>query len=52
MIVPGGFGVRGTEGKILAAEWARINKKPFLGKEVDQLLLIDHCLTGADMNNV
>lgn len=31
VIVPGGFGNRGTEGKILAIEWARINKKPFLG---------------------
>ena len=31
MLVPGGFGDRGIEGKILAIEWARINKKPFLG---------------------
>jgi len=31
VIVPGGFGVRGVEGKILAAQWARKTKKPFLG---------------------
>jgi len=29
--VPGGFGTRGIEGKILAAEWARTAKKPYLG---------------------
>ncbi|XP_041649419.1 CTP synthase 1-like [Cheilinus undulatus] len=31
VLVPGGFGVRGTEGKILAISWARTHKKPFLG---------------------
>ncbi|XP_061597195.1 CTP synthase 1-like [Cololabis saira] len=31
VLVPGGFGVRGTEGKILAINWARKQKKPFLG---------------------
>ena len=31
IIVPGGFGERGVEGKIIAANWARKNKKPFLG---------------------
>ena len=31
LIVPGGFGNRGIEGKILACEYARINKVPFLG---------------------
>ena len=31
ILVPGGFGQRGTEGKILAAEFARKNKIPFLG---------------------
>ncbi len=29
--VPGGFGIRGTEGKILAAKYARENKIPYLG---------------------
>lgn len=31
MVVPGGFGIRGTEGKIAAARYARENKIPYLG---------------------
>lgn len=31
VIVPGGFGSRGIEGKIRACEWCRTMKKPFLG---------------------
>lgn len=31
ILVPGGFGHRGTEGKILAAEYARTRKIPYLG---------------------
>ena len=31
ILVPGGFGSRGTEGKILAAKYARENKKPYFG---------------------
>lgn len=31
ILVPGGFGVRGVEGMIKAARWARENKKPYLG---------------------
>ncbi|UTR12234.1 CTP synthase [Evansella sp. LMS18] len=31
ILVPGGFGDRGVEGKIAAIEYARINKIPFLG---------------------
>ena len=31
ILVPGGFGKRGTEGKILAIEYARVNKIPYLG---------------------
>ncbi|AAS54171.1 AGL320Cp [Eremothecium gossypii ATCC 10895] len=31
ILVPGGFGTRGTEGMILAAKWARENKIPYLG---------------------
>jgi CTP synthase len=31
ILVPGGFGDRGIEGKILATKYARENKKPFLG---------------------
>ncbi len=31
VVVPGGFGDRGIEGKILTARWARENKVPYLG---------------------
>lgn len=31
ILVPGGFGIRGTEGMIVAAKWAREQKIPFLG---------------------
>ena len=31
VLVPGGFGERGTEGKIRAAQWAREKKIPYLG---------------------
>ncbi|KAG8710367.1 CTP synthase ura7 [Ceratobasidium sp. 395] len=31
ILVPGGFGSRGTEGMVLAVKWAREQKVPFLG---------------------
>ncbi|KXT14157.1 hypothetical protein AC579_9246 [Pseudocercospora musae] len=31
ILVPGGFGNRGTEGMVAAAHWARTNKTPYLG---------------------
>lgn len=31
ILIPGGFGTRGIEGKILAAEYARTNNLPYLG---------------------
>ncbi len=31
IIVPGGFGERGWEGKVRAAEWARTNEVPYFG---------------------
>ena len=31
IVVPGGFGYRGIEGKIAAARWARENQVPYLG---------------------
>ncbi len=31
ILVPGGFGDRGVEGKVEAARYARVNKKPYLG---------------------
>lgn len=33
ILVPGGFGSRGTEGKILAAEYARKKNIPYLGED-------------------
>ncbi len=31
VVVPGGFGYRGIEGKVIAAKWARENQVPYLG---------------------
>lgn len=31
VVIPGGFGKRGVEGKVLAAKYCRESKKPFLG---------------------
>ncbi len=31
ILIPGGYGSRGVEGKILAVEWARKRRKPILG---------------------
>lgn len=31
VLVPGGFGQRGTEGMVAAAQWARTKPKPYLG---------------------
>ncbi len=31
ILIPGGFGLRGTEGMVKAAQWAREKKVPFLG---------------------
>jgi CTP synthase len=31
VVVPGGFGYRGIEGKVAAARWARENRVPYLG---------------------
>ena len=31
LLIPGGFGTRGVEGKIAAAGWALENNKPYLG---------------------
>lgn len=42
IVVPGGFGSRGIEGKILAANYARTNKIPYLGLCLGmQLMVID-----------
>ena len=47
MIIPGGFGNRGTEGMILAAQYARNNNIPFLGICLGmQMALVDDAGTG------
>ncbi|MBP9821273.1 MAG: CTP synthase [Candidatus Pacebacteria bacterium] len=43
IIVPGGFGSRGMEGKIRAIEYARVNKKPFLGICLGMQLAMVEC---------
>lgn len=54
IIVPGGFGNRGFEGKILAAKYCRENKKPYLGVCLGfQAVVVEYCrnvldLTGAN----
>lgn len=46
IIVPGGFGTRGIEGKILAAGYARTSKTPYLGLCLgSQLLAIEFART-------
>ena len=40
IIVPGGFGSRGVEGKIAAARFARIHNKPFLGLCLGMQLMV------------
>jgi CTP synthase (UTP-ammonia lyase) len=40
ILVPGGFGIRGTEGKILAANWARTKNIPYLGKAQNKIYTI------------
>ena len=43
-MVPGGFGIRGIEGKIKAAEYARLNKIPYLGVCLGlQIATIEFC---------
>ena len=44
ILVPGGFSTRGVEGMIAAANWARVNKKPFLGICLGfQCAVIEYC---------
>lgn len=44
IIVPGGFGARGVEGKILTAKYARENKVPYLGVCLGmQMLVVEYC---------
>jgi len=44
MLIPGGFGDRGTEGKIMAAQYARENDLPFFGICLGFQVVILMCL--------
>ncbi|MBA6232449.1 MULTISPECIES: CTP synthase [unclassified Colwellia] len=51
ILVPGGFGIRGVEGKILAAKYARENKVPYLGICLGlQVALIDYARNVAGLS--
>jgi CTP synthase len=50
IIIPGGFGARGTEGKILAAQYAREHNVPYLGICLGmQIALIEYARHMANM---
>jgi CTP synthase len=50
IVVPGGFGVRGTEGKIKAIQYARENKVPYLGLCLGmQLAVVEFARNVADI---
>jgi len=52
VLVAGGFGDRGTEGKILAAKYARETKTPYLGICLGmQVAVIDYARNVAGMEN-
>ncbi|MAZ77048.1 MAG: CTP synthetase [Legionellaceae bacterium] len=55
ILVPGGFGGRGIEGKILAAQFARENKVPYLGiclgLQVAVIEFARHCAGMKDANS-
>lgn len=52
IIVPGGFGKRGVEGKILAARFARENKIPYLGICLGmQIAMIEYARNKAGMTD-
>lgn len=52
VLVPGGFGVRGTEGKIAAIRYARENKIPYLGICLGmQLAVIEYARDVAGMTD-
>ena len=51
ILVPGGFGKRGTEGKIMAIQYARENKVPYLGICLGmQLAVVEYARNVAGMN--
>ena len=56
ILVPGGFGNRGTEGMILAAQYARVHKIPYLGICLGmQMAIVEfarHVLGYEDANSI
>jgi CTP synthase len=56
ILVPGGFGSRGTEGMILAAQYARVKKIPYLGICLGmQMAIVEfarHVLGYEDANSI
>jgi CTP synthase len=52
ILVPGGFGKRGTEGKILAVQYARENQKPYFGICLGmQIAVIEYARNKANLAN-
>ncbi len=55
IVVPGGFGHRGVEGKIMAAKYAREHKKPYLGlclgMQVATIEFARHVLNTQDVDS-
>ncbi len=52
ILVPGGFGTRGVEGKIRAVEYARINQVPYLGICLGmQVAVIEHARHQANLKD-
>lgn len=52
ILIPGGFGKRGVEGKVLAAQYARENNVPFLGICLGmQIAVIEYARHCADMKD-
>lgn len=52
ILIPGGFGIRGSEGKIKAAQYARENKIPFFGICLGlQMATIEYARNIAGINN-
>jgi CTP synthase len=51
VIVPGGFGNRGFDGKVLAAEYCRKNNKPYLGVCLGfQAVVVEYCRNVLNLN--
>jgi CTP synthase len=56
VVVPGGFGERGIEGKIVTARWARENRVPYLGLCLGlQVMIVElarHALGSEEPNSI